>query len=102
MELHIEPNPPITCHFTAAFATRSFACHCVRGRQGDRDDCSRHADNVCCNAGGDYTAPSYAAAVTIVRGTDFSPLSIEIEEKDFAANVEQARVFLNTFTFLGG
>jgi hypothetical protein len=39
--------------------------------------------------------------VTTVRGNDFYTLNIEIEEKDFAANVEQAKTFINTFAFLG-
>jgi hypothetical protein len=43
----------------------------------------------------------HSFAVTTVRGTDFYTLSIEIEEKDFATNVEQAKVFINTFAFLG-
>jgi len=43
----------------------------------------------------------HSLAVTTVHGTDFYTLSIQLEEKDFAANVEQAKVFINTFTFLG-
>ena len=39
--------------------------------------------------------------VTTIRGNDFYTLSIEIEEKDFAANIEQAKTFVNTFAFLG-
>lgn len=44
----------------------------------------------------------HALLVTTVRGRDFYTLTIEIEEKDFAANVGQAKIFIDTFTFLAG
>lgn len=42
----------------------------------------------------------HSLATTTIRGKNFYTLSIELEEKDFAANIEQAKVFINSFAFL--